>query len=189
MEPPKRSTKNGIRLPLLLGLAVVLAGAVAWDRWSYWTAGTRSEGASPPRTPATKKVERAIADAGEGGKTEDQIHALAHLDLNLLHDTIRRPLFEKTRRPVVSPPAVVVKAAPAKIVRPTADQDALTLLGVLFNEAGGAIALLRRKRTGQNVRLQEGDAVDGWTIERIETEQVFLRDGETKMVLQMFRKR
>jgi hypothetical protein len=70
-----------------------------------------------------------------------------------------------------------------------ADPNALTLLGVLKGEGGHAIALLQRNSTGQNVRLQEGDTVDGWTIERIEAEEVVLKQGDTKIALQLFRKR
>jgi hypothetical protein len=73
-----------------------------------------------------------------------------------------------------------------------ADPNALTLLGVLMREGegqGGAIALVRRNQTGQNMRLQEGETVDGWTIDRIEPESVVLRQGDTKIALQLFRKR
>jgi hypothetical protein len=47
---------------------------------------------------------------------------------------------------------------------------------------------MKRNQTGQNLRLQEGDTVDGWTIERIETDRVFLRQGDTKIALQLFRR-
>jgi hypothetical protein len=34
-----------------------------------------------------------------------------------------------------------------------------------------------------------GDAVDGWTIERIEPQRVTLRQGDTRIALQLFRKK
>ena len=56
------------------------------------------------------------------------------------------------------------------------DPNALALLGILTSDGRGtsAIALMRRNQTGQNVRLQEGDTVDGWTIERIESARVLI---------------
>jgi hypothetical protein len=39
------------------------------------------------------------------------------------------------------------------------------------------------------VRLQEGDTVDGWTIERIEPGRVHIRQGGTRLALELFRRR
>jgi hypothetical protein len=118
---------------------------------------------------------------------------LSDLSLDRLHDTVRRPLFEKQRRPVEPPPAraAATPAPPPVAPKRSVDPNALTLLGVLMSDGSGAgaIALMRRNQTGQNVRLQEGDTVDGWTIERIETARVLIRQGDTKIALELFRKR
>ncbi|MBO0766974.1 MAG: hypothetical protein J2P50_20610, partial [Hyphomicrobiaceae bacterium] len=115
------------------------------------------------------------------------------LALSELHDTVARPLFERKRRPVQSPRApapVAIRTPPPPPQRPMADPNALALLGVLMSEGqGGAIALVRRNQTGQNMRLQEGDVVDGWTIYRIEPEGVVLKQGDTNITLQLFHKR
>jgi hypothetical protein len=191
MEPVKRSTNPG-RLLFLLGLAIVLAGAVVWDRWADWDTDRSSrEGENPRHTVALSSSKLATSDLEPStGEDQEGAQALARLELDQLHDTIARPLFEKKRRPVPTTPAMPAPATVAAVTRrPAADPNALTLLGILTSESHGAIALLRRNQTGQNVRLQEGDVVDEWTIERIEPERVVLGHGDTKIALQLFRKR
>jgi hypothetical protein len=193
MAPAKKATEGRSSLPLLLGLAVVLVGVVFWDRGAEWTA----ESARSPAAAAPEKSGAAATDTGDGtsastsaGTGNQALHPLAGLALTDLRDTVQRPLFEKRRRPV-EPPKERVSAAPAPLPVPVrrADPNALTLLGVLTSENQGAIALVRRNQTGQSMRLQEGDTVDGWTVERIEAESVMLRQGDTKVALQPFRKR
>jgi hypothetical protein len=185
MEPARKATDGRSRLPLLIGAAVVLAGIFAWDRSGNWSA----DGTPPPVAPAPTKATAAAGPAGpSAADVEDDPHPLARLALNDLRDTVKRPLFEKKRRPVEAPPRPA-QAPSAPVVR-RADPKALTLLGVLMSEDGSAIALLRRNKTGQNVRLQEGDTVDEWTIERIEADSVvLLGQGDTRVALQLFRKR
>jgi hypothetical protein len=188
MEQAKRSTESWGRFPLLLGLAVVLGAALLWDRWAGWSieSAPGSGGASGPPIAADREAGSRAggkpgADAADGGAA----HPLADLALGELRDTLRRPLFERTRRPVEPPP----RAAPAAIPGPGADPQALTLLGVLKSDGGDAIALLRRNPSGQNVRLQEGETVDGWTVERIEADTVVLKQGDTSIALQLFARR
>jgi hypothetical protein len=195
MAPAKRSTEGRSRVPLLLGLAVVAAGALVWDRWAAWSTGAVSApgvvaaenavtGTGGPETAALAK------DAGTGNDG-GSIHPLAGLPLDKLHDTVRRPLFEKTRRPV-EPPRATAPPPPAPVIpKRVVDLNALTLLGVLTSDGqgAGAIALIRRNQTGQSVRLQEGDTVDGWTIERIEPGRVHIRQGDTRLALELFRRR
>jgi hypothetical protein len=189
MAPAKKATEGRSSLPLLLGLAVVLAGVVYWDRGAEWIAGSaRSPGAAAPEK-GRAATAAAGDEAGAGGDNQAS-HPLAGLALNDLRDTVQRPLFEKRRRPVAPPPArTVALPAPAPVPARRADPDALTLLGILTSENQGAIALVRRNQTGQNMRLQEGDTVDGWTVERIETEAVTLKQGDSEIALQLFRKR
>ena len=187
MEPVKRSTESPGRLLLLLGLAVVLAGALLWD-WRGDGSGERAtnSGARPPNVAATEKS----AGGAAGPLDEDRgPNPLASLSLDQLRDTVRRPLFEKGRRPVEPPPrTAAVPALPVPVPRKTVDTNALSLLGILTSEGQSAIALMKRNQTGQNLRLQEGDTVDGWTIDRIEADRVFLRQGDTKIALQLFRR-
>jgi hypothetical protein len=189
MAPEKTATESPRRLLLLLGLAVVLAGAAAWDWWAR--PGADGEPAVAAVRAVAPRPDKAAPAAEAGTETngpERGAHALASLALDELHDTVRRPLFEKTRRPV-EPPARAVQGLPLPVQKRQADPGALTLYGVLVNEGHGAIALLRRNQTGQNVRLEVGDAVDGWTIERIETDSVQLVQGDARVTLELFRKR
>lgn len=192
MEPAKRSTENSSRLPLLLGLAVVLTGLVLWDRQPDWGGqGTPGEKANSPIAASGKDGDAAAASGVEAANREGQpVHALSNLDLDKLHDTVGRPLFERKRRPVEPPVARVPVAIPPTLPIPprAADPNALTLQGILMSESR-AIALLMRTQTSQNVRVQEGDTVDGWTIERIEPQRVILRQGDTQIALQLPRKR
>jgi hypothetical protein len=165
----------------------VLAGLLWWDRGPDWSApSTVGEGARSH--PAVKpKADQAETRSEFANGDAKLVNPLGNLELDQLHDTIRRPLFEEGRRPVEAP-VPPAPAAPAPPPRRTADPKALTLMGILTSE-GRAIALLTRNRTGQNVRAEEGDTVDGWTIERIEARHVVLRHGDTKIALQIFRKR
>jgi hypothetical protein len=191
MESAKRSTENNSRLPFLLGLAVVLAGLVLWDWRPDW-GGQRAPGKGMTSPVAAKWEKDNVATASGlelAGSESQLVNPLSTLELDKLHDTIRRPLFEQRRRPVEPPPArASVVVAPSPVPRRSADPNALTLLGILLSE-GRTIALLNRNQTGQNVRVEEGDTVDGWTIERIEAQRVVLRHGDTKIALQLFRKR
>ena len=191
MAPAKKSTEGRSRLPLLLGLAVVIAGALLWDRWPDWgTEAARAPAATPDKVPAEAKELDGRAEPD--GESQPPL-PLSELSLDRLHDTVRRPLFEKQRRPVEPPPtpAAAAPAPPPVAPKRSVDPNALTLLGVLMSNSSGAgaIALMRRNQTGQNVRLQEGDTVDGWTIERIESARVRIRQGDTRIDLELFRKR
>lgn len=197
MAPAKRSTEGRSRLPLLLGVAAVVAGVLLWDRWTDWsTDAVSSPGVAAPHKGNDKGNAETDssgldrdADPGEDGRAP---HPLAGLSLDRLHDTVRRPLFEKQRRPVKPPPPPTAAPTSLPVVPKRAvDTNALTLLGVLTSDepGTGAIALMRRNKTGQSVRLQEGDTVDGWTIERIEAARVHLRQGDSKLALELFRKR
>jgi general secretion pathway protein N len=170
MAPAKTATESKRWLPLLLAAMVVLAALVLWDRQA---------GDGEPKASAGKPMRaESPARAEVGG------NPLAGLTLDNLHDTVGRPLFERTRRPVeVALPQV--ERAP---VAPAIDQNALSLLGVVASE-GRTIALIRRNQTGQSVRAEIGDTVDGWTIVSIEPQRVVLRQGDRQVALQLFRRK
>jgi hypothetical protein len=185
MAPAKTPTESKNWLPLLLALMAALAGLVLWDRQSGDGA---QKGAGPPAVVrAADKSTRAQAAA----RAEQGINPLANLTLDKLNDTVRRPLFETSRRPIEAPaplpPRPQVEPA-APLPPPFVDQNALSLLGVVASE-GRAIALLKRNQSGQNIRVEVGDAVDGWTIVSIEPQRVMIRQGDTQIALQLFRKK
>lgn len=188
MQPAKTPTdgrrESPRRLLLLLGLALALGGLLARD---WWSGGSEEAPQKVPTGAVVATVEKSKPPAAEHSADADpNAHPLASLALDELGDTVRRPLFERKRRPVEPPKAA---APPAPLPKRQADPNALTLQGIVFNEGRSAIALMRRTQTGQSVRLQEGDTVDGWTVERIEAERVHLVQGQTRIALQLFSKR
>jgi hypothetical protein len=162
-------------LPLLLAAVIALAGLVLWDRQS-------GDDASPAAVRTAEKSPRvpAVSRSGEG------IDPTANLTLDMLHDTLARPLFERSRRPIEvpppPPPLPVAPAPPAAI-----DHNALSLLGVVASE-GRKVALLKRNSTGQYVRAEVGDTVDGWTIISIEPQRVMIQLRDTRVTLELFRR-
>jgi hypothetical protein len=186
---PKNSTESPRRVLVLLGLAAVLVGVLAWEWWPEW--GT-VRAPLPVRAPSVAQPEKestGAVDLGARNPEADQgAHPLASLALDQLRDTIERPLFEKSRRPVAPAPVTVVPTPPIT-APPPADLNALSLQGIVLDQGGSAIALLRRSQTGQSLRVQEGDMVDGWTVVQIEAERVHLVQGSTRITLHLFRKR
>lgn len=91
--------------------------------------------------------------------------AIAKRAAPTLHAALERPLFSPTRR-APPPPPLPPQAAPV----PT-PPDA-TVLGVVT--AGGKSAALIRI-SGVERRVQEGDAIDGWTVASIAQNGVGLR--------------
>lgn len=181
---PRNSTESPRRALVLLGLAAVLAGVFVWDQGPEW-GDAKAPAVSAPKAAAPENGRTAAADPGTGNAEADQgAHVLAGLALDKLHDTIRRSLFEKTRRPVALAPAAAVVRPVIAPPQPL-DPNALTLQGIVLNDGRNAIALLRRNQTGQSLRLQQGDSVDGWTVEQIEAERVHLVQGDTKINLQL----
>jgi len=90
--------------------------------------------------------------------------------LSDLRDTILRPLFSASRRPM---PDAAPKAAPPAPTR----LAGYRVTGIVRSSAKRMI-LLMEERTGKVVELREGDTVDGWTLISIGAESVRMtRDG------------
>jgi hypothetical protein len=187
MALAKTPTEGKNWLPLLLAATVVLGGLVLWDRQSD-DGGQKDRGGIA--APVVAKGARKVPPAQVAARADQSINPLANLGLDKLRDTIGRPLFEKSRRPIAAPAQLAMpKAEPAApIAARAADQNALSLLGVVTSEER-TIALLKRNQTGQSIRAEVGDEVDGWTIVRIEPQRVTLRQGDTQIALRLFRKK
>lgn len=176
MPPAKTPTESSNWLPLLAALMLALAGLVFWDQQSG-TAPASREAASAPPSEAIAAKDRGrdaalVSRPGEG------------LDLGKLHDTVDRPLFEKSRR---SPTQAKFEPAPiAKVAPSSPNTGAPTLLGILKSQ-GQSIVLLKRSQSGQSVRAEEGDTVDGWVVKRIELQHVVLVQGQKEISLRLFR--
>jgi hypothetical protein len=181
MVSPKRPTDGSHLLPWLGGIAAVLTLVLLWDRQS----DTAPAESAPSPTMATEDVGSSTRQPASTRDPTDasSLNPLASLGLNSLRDTVGRPLFEKNRRPVEPTRKIEAPTPPAAQRAP--DQAALTLLGVLKSK-GKAIALFKRNQTGQNVRAEEGDTIDGWTVKQIDYQRVVLSQRGREIALQMF---
>jgi type II secretory pathway component PulC len=66
----------------------------------------------------------------------------------------------------------------------TTGDVSFVLKGILI-DADERTALFRSKRSDKLVRLGEGDKIEGWTLVRIEADQVILASGEIEKALEL----
>ena len=183
-ELPKRFERN--YLPLLLGLMAAL-GVLVWvDRTS------QDENSDfTPRRPLPRAAldNRASSAPSTGDKAERGINPLAAIKRIQLRDTVARLLFEPSRRPFVIPkkPEIVSpRTRPKKRKRPP-NPNAFALLGIVTG-ANTNTALLKQRRSGRSLRMQQGEIIEGWQIVRIEAQRVVLLKEGLEVTLRLFRK-
>jgi general secretion pathway protein N len=158
------------RLPMLM-LAAAGLGALLWLDIQSREAPDVVAPAGPVQ--GVQGQHRA-AERAPGG---EMVNPLAGLDKESLRDMTERPLFAATRRPPPKP--APVEAAPVfeppPAPPPTPDY---TLLGIV-RDGDRAIALLRSRSEGRNLRVETGDVIGGWEIAAVNTVSVKLkgRDG------------
>lgn len=169
MASPERQNSSRNRLPLLLGLCAILGALVGWD----WLASGDAGGTSRPALPRTAQPVSGV-----------ELAPLAGLTLDGLQSTVQRPLFERDRRtPEPAKPLAQVEPAPAP-ANPMRD-SVPTLAGILTSN-GRRVALLRLQPSGQSVRAELGETIEGWTIVKIEPQGVVLRQGRRDLPLTIF---
>ena len=101
--------------------------------------------------------------------SEPRDFALASLDT--MEEVFERPLFSQSRRP----PSVEA----ASVVESPRTELKVTLRGIVFADGAGT-ALLQPQSGGDLIRLRGGQRYQGWTLSKVEPQQVtFERDGET----------
>jgi hypothetical protein len=100
---------------------------------------------------------------------------LADLDVEVLRAMVERPLFTPSRRPPPMPETVVVpqSSIPAPLA-PASPPPSYILLGVI-RDGDRAIALLRGREDGRNIRVEAGDVIGGWEISAVQQASVSLR--------------
>ncbi len=108
---------------------------------------------------------------------------LGSMQLKSLTHTIERPLFSSNRRPPVKV-AKPVKRRPPPPPRKLVKRNSFKLLGVI---GGGPhrIALLKDKRNGRHFRVEPGDHVDGWQVDRVGSADVVLTHLRQKVTLSL----
>ncbi|MCW5730873.1 MAG: hypothetical protein KIT20_08960 [Alphaproteobacteria bacterium] len=155
---------------LLAFFALLFAGIAAWP----WLAPLAASDAAPAeREPAAAAHEEGVLPP-----------------LESLRETLARPLFNPSRRPVPES-ADASGLAPVRVaLAPAASAErsfaAYRLQGVVITRDQRKI-LLGPAGGGRPLVLQEGDEHDGWTVEKIEQEQITLRAGERREVLPLRR--
>ena len=170
------SPRKNIRLYLLLGLAVVLMAAVAADHWL----GQRGPDTTVASEAVPNVVPAAPADVPVSGAGANPAAAISADDF---HDIDDRPLFNPARQ------RVPLADETASAVPGSADSFALgdaQLVG-LVSSPGRRFAVLRRKTANQVVRVEEGQAFDGWLLSEVSAQEaIFQKDG-TRRPLKLFR--
>jgi hypothetical protein len=152
------------RQPLIAAcaaLAVLLLVVLGFE--TGWGTGLRPPLPPPSSRPAITVDARVLPPLALG--TPDQAYP----------DTVNRPLFIPTRRPVPAAPSAG-SGAMAK--------GSLTLQGVIVAN-GVRTAILREKASGRLHRVQQGREVNGMTIAQIEPDRVLLRQGEDQEMVVM----
>jgi general secretion pathway protein N len=84
-------------------------------------------------------------------------------------ETVARPLFLPSRRPLFAEGEGPQQAA-------TVERNLFSLMGVIIS-ADERMALVARRKTGEVLRLIEGQQVDGWTVDAILPDHISLRHG------------
>jgi hypothetical protein len=85
-------------------------------------------------------------------------------------ETMERPLFLPSRRPLVA------EDAPQQIGQGV-ERNLFTLMGVII-APDERMAIVERRRTGDVLRLVEGQQVDGWLVDAILPDRMRLTYGE-----------
>lgn len=135
--------------------------------WVYWALAESQDAWSP----AGMAGAEAALEAEPSGGTSFALPALDDFS-----ETIERPLFIASRRPIEAPAPVV--AAP----EPVGDAPA-ALRGVIISESDRS-ALLQVDKETNTVWVSEGASFGGWEVEQIQADRVTLRrGGETRTLL------
>jgi general secretion pathway protein N len=158
------------RLPLLVMLAGALGALLWWDMASGPEAPEVVDAAGPPSRIAGARSSPAAANAA------GTANPLASLDKEALRDITERPLFAPSRRPPPLPAPVAAAPAVAPLPAPPSTPD-YTLVGII-RDGDRAIALLRSRSDGRNLRIEAGDIVGGWRIAAVDARSVRLKRAD-----------
>lgn len=152
---------RGVSWPLFL-LCLALGS------WVYWALAKDEDAGAPAGIAGTEAVTGAEPADGVGFT----LPALEDME-----ETIERPLFVSSRRPIEDVAPVV--EAPVE----TAADAPAALRGVIISESERS-ALLQVRRQAEAVWVAEGSSVGGWAVTEILADRVTLRRGdETRTLL------
>ena len=147
-----------------------LAGLVWFDNQ-----GNDDDIAIDRKVPASK-VKRIVTIPTKVQGVSLLANPLAKMRLSEFKETTSRPLFSKNRKaPTVKKIRIV---RPKKRATRNVGRLNYTLMGVLA-DGDRSIALIRHNSSGRSLRVEQGDVIDGWVVNKIDIESlVFARkDG------------
>ena len=140
---------------------------LALGSWVYW-ALAEDEEPWLPSSAADGQTAPALEPRDDAG------FALPELDE--LSETVERPLFLASRRPIEAP-------APEEPPDQSLGEPPAALRGVMISSAERSV-LLQFPNRADAVWVAEGATLAGWTVETVEPNQVTLRQGsETRTLL------
>lgn len=153
------------------GLTALLGGL----GWLNWTLATTPVETSPimPTPETTPPVAEPTSMASDSGK---------RVTLSELSETLDRPLFNETRRPIVaSPPNPPERVADTERETPGDSEDEpsrLTLVGLMGTGRDQRQALIRAQGKAYGSWIGVGSEIEGWRLARIEDDHVVVeRNG------------
>ncbi len=165
---------NNRRFAVLIVIAAGL-GALVWLDRSARTESVADASLVETIEPNQAGDQRRSSERSPEGEDETASAArnpLGSMRLKSLTHTIERPLFSSSRRPPVKI-AKPAKRRPPPPPRKRVKRNSFKLLGVI---GGGPhrIALLKDKRNGRHFRVEPGDHIDGWQVDRVGSADVVL---------------
>ena len=144
---------------VLFSTCTLLGGFVYLELGGVLSSGAAAPGAAPPR----------VADGADARPPPEL--SVQFPPRSAFAAVTARPLFRPSRRPPAEGPATPTAT------RPRPEPGGFRLRGVAVG-GGRGVALLERRETGELLRVDESQAVDGWHVASIEPRAVILeRDG------------
>ena len=161
------------RLPLLMLAAAGIGALLWWDMQSEPDTPDVVAAAGPAKREGRNQDGQAAPTAMRESVSGETVNPPGGLDKESLRDMTERPLFTPTRRP---PPDPAPREAQPAFVPPPAPPSTpdYMLLGII-RDGDRAIALLRGRSDGRNLRVEAGDMIGGWEIAAVDTVSVRLK--------------
>ncbi len=99
-------------------------------------------------------------------------------------EIIERPLFMQDRRPYVAPaPVVIREPEPQAPAAPDITEQISLRATIIIGEK--RIALIQELANGSQLRLNQGEAYNGWTLTGVETGEISMKKGEEVKQIQL----
>lgn len=163
------ASRAGGRLSLLLLLLCLAAGAALVFEYR--------RGPEPGLAAPSEESPVEATSEGTSGARASSANLIEMPSLASLSETVERPLFLPSRRPV----AAVENAAPATVAK---DISGLAVVGVVM-ASEERMAILKHPDQQRALRVVEGDMVDGWLVEQVLATGVVLKNRDVLTTLEL----